>query len=376
MTENIEQGRVLDLAPVEQNAKSSEDGLLVVSSVIPQEVTAQIVSSVGKPLHEEINKEIEKGMGLLAIEDNDTYIQAADTRRALNVFKTGKGDKTIPVRVSLVIAPNHNEKVGVVMETLVGLASTDNFYGPIATMLHQLHRAVTGGKAEAESAIDTARELLEDSILAYQEKLAKLKREAEEAQKLVNEQNDRTARAEHYIAELGKVGETYERIGGLLSNGIGKVTEDEITVLRDLLAEKLQAAEEAKQQKELDDAIATAKQMGFDGMAKELEQQKASPPPVITEVPAPAPARTTPVSSAVSQYAAPKAKGMGKKTVFDLVIVNPSEIPAEFLLPPVGKEFDAENYPRLRAMAKTEGPALMNRCPGIRVEEAKKLTQR
>lgn len=377
MTENATQDRVLDLIPVDGKLKPADDGLLMVSSAIPQEVTAQIVSSVGKPLHEEINKEIEKAMSLLVIQDNDTYTSAADVRRALNVFKTGKGDRTIPVRVSLVIAPSQTDKVGVVMETMAGLASTENFYGPIATMLHNLHRAVTGGKAQAESAIDSARGLLESSILSYQEKLEKLKAEAEAAQRRVNEQNDRTQRAEHFISELGKSGVTYETCGTLLSNGIGKVTEDEIEVLRDLLAEKLEAAEEVKRQKELDDAIVTAKQMGFDGMASDLEKEKAGPaPPIVVEVPAPPPPRSSPVSSAVSQVAAPKVKGMGKRPTFELTITDPGKIPAEFLLPPVGKEFDPESYPRLRAMAKTEGEALMARCPGIKVTEAKKLTQR
>lgn len=108
-------------------------------------------------------------------------------------------------------------------------------------------------------------------------------------------------------------------------------------------------------------------------VAAELRDEATQP--VAVEVPPPAPpARIMPPPPSVAQTTTPKVKGVGRRPVFDIKITNPSEIPAQWLLPPDGKLYDPEAYPRLRAAARGQGNQLV--VPGVEVVSESKLSQR
>jgi hypothetical protein len=137
--------------------------------------------------------------------------------------------------------------------------------------------------------------------------------------------------------------------------------------------EKMQKEGEENEAADLAAAVKQALDLGMTDVAAELKGEAVKP--VAVELPPPAPpARLMPPPPSVSQSTTPKVNGVGRRQVYDIKIVNPHVIPANWLLPPDGKLYDSEAYPRLRAAARGQGNQL--RVPGVEVTSESKMTQR
>ena len=349
---------------------------IIVTSGTLAEFASAIMQSVGAPLHESIAAGIQKADECKTISDGASYTRAGEHRRDLLKLVNDIGDQAEPgrlkVRISLGLVDASGQKVAVACETTVGTKSVSDLYNPLADLLHRMHRATTAGREELASQIQGARSILEKSILAYDDEQRRKKEEEEYRQRLIQQQTDRTQRATHWISQLCEHGYSVEACAGLLQHPLEQVSEDEVATLESLLREKLLAEEKAKQEKELEEAINTAKRLGMQDVAAELEG-KAAEPVVAPELPPPPPPPIAPAAS-VAQLQTPKVKGMGRRMNYLLVIDDPYKIPAMYLLPPDGKLRDPEAYPRLRAKLKSDGE--MFKVPGCHGEPESKLTQR
>jgi hypothetical protein len=212
-------------------------------------------------------------------------------------------------------------------------------------------------------------------MLNYDDEQREKQREAERKQQLINEQNVRTDRANHWISLLMQHRVSPELIQEVVPNPVEEATDRQCNDLEELLKEVM--VEEQRQKDEADrlEAIKTAKEMGLSSVVAELEAEAQKNAPVVIQAPAPPPPPVyRPSSSAVAQLATPDVKGLGRSKTYTIRIDNPNAIPAEFLLPPPNKLYDPASYPRLRAEARSKG--LMMKVPGVTVVEEAKLTQR
>ena len=373
MQGQLETGKITAIEPA-----GEQEQVMDITAETMADLTTKITESVGMKLHRKIDQEIENGITLAVVTDGDSYKKASEQRKALKALVNLKPDlmaaDRLRVRVSLAIMePGGQNRIGIVRETTVGTTSLLDFYDPLADLLHKLHRATTQGRNDAEQRIEAVRGMLEKAVLDWDAENERKKKEAEEKQRLENEQIARTDRARHWIGLLCEHGYKVETLREILDHDLPLVTDAEVETLENLLREKLVAEETEKQERERKEAIQTAKDLGLSDAVKELEEEAGQPVAVVAPPPPPPPP-ARPVAAAVAQSFTPDIKGQGKTKKYKIIIDDPTLIPAEFLLPPENKLYDPDAYPRLRNEARNKG--LRMNVPGVRVEEVAALTQR
>ncbi len=351
--------------------------MIMVAGDALAELAGAITTSVGAPLADKVSGELAKVNNYEVVNGPEDYVKALELRKALKGLITfepqGDSEGRLRVQVNLVLTDAKGQKIGVATETTIGTASVADFYGPLAKLTDRLHDAITSGRGLLTDQIEDARQILERAALTWDNEQRRLKAEAEERNRKVQEQITRTDAAKHWITQLIEHGFQEATVLEILDNPLETVTDLEVETLRNLLVEKLQAEEKAKQETELASAIKQAEDMGMPEVAAELRGEATKP--VVVEVPPPAPpARVMPPAPSVAQTTTPRVKGVGRRPVYDIKIVDPLLIPAEWLRPPDAKLYDPEAYPRLRAAAKGQGPQLA--VPGVEVTSNSKLTQR
>ena len=348
---------------------------LLISTADLAELAGAITKSIGMPLHIMIYEAIEKAIDYQNVTDGPSYITACEHRKKLRSLIATKGDLNdagrMRVRVTMAVMDAAGQKIAIATETTIGSRSVEDLYGPLSTMLDKLHKATTQGRSLVSDQIEAARKLLERAALAWEDEQDRQKKELERLEALKQAQCVRTDAAKHWIEQLVGHGYSLGACQALLDHPLDEVTEQEVKTLESLLRDKLVEEETAKQKRELDEAIETAKGLDMPEVVAELETQ-ANAPVVVAAPPQPPPLR--PVFSTVAQSQAPKPKGQGRATHYTIQINCPDLIPAKELLPPDDKLYDPEAYVRLRARARAEGMSL--KVPGITVIPESKLTQR
>jgi hypothetical protein len=346
----------------------------VITSGALADLASAITQSVGTALHETIDAAIEQAIDYQTITDGQSYTQASEHRKTLKGLITMKGDPSDPgrlrVRITMGIMDDAGQRIAVAAETTIGTKSVDDLYGPLSTLLDKLHKATTQGRAEVSGRIEATRNLLERAILTWDDEQRARKQEAERLDKLRQEQEGRTEAARHWIRQLCEHGEKVESCQTLLSHPLEEVTAQDVRALEMRLREKLLEEETKNQERELAEAIETAKSLDMPDVVKELEEQKSAP--VVIEAPPPPPARA--IAPAVAQAQTPKVTGQGRRTLYTIRIDNPYDIPAAWLLPQDDNLYDPDSYPRLRAAARAQNMQL--KVAGVTVIPEPKLTQR
>jgi hypothetical protein len=362
------------MADKEAIQKAIDDGGNTIVGGV-EDITNLISGDAGKTLFERVEAETEKAIVLSNIETPEEYVAASEHRKFLKRLIDKEGNPSDPsrsrIRVVVTLVDASGSSVSYAVETTVGKESLEDFFKPLSDVFNKFHKAVTGARGVIERRIEASRSILEESVIKWENVQIEKKRIAEARQAEINKQTDRTQRARHWIEQLYAHGYTVETCQAILDNDLGSVTEAEIATLENLLREKLVEQETRKRDKELAEAIQTAKSMGLSAVVAELEEQKSDP--IVVEAPEPAPV-AVPVESAVVQSMVPDIKGQRRKKDYIITITDPMKIPAEFLLPPPAKLYDPDAYPRLKAEARTKG--LLMKVPGVKVEEKSKLSQR
>ena len=365
-------------APKQEIVKAKEEtaGIVLVSSEQLEDLAKEITGSVAQPLTEKLDTELTRAESLSVVDNNEKYVGARELRKSLPTLLNKEGSEgAARLRVRLTMAIQDPAKasrwVGVASETTIGTESAQDFFGPLARITDKLHSAVTTGRGMIEKKIKDARQRLEAGIISW-EHIVKA-REAEENQRKeeIRKQEERTGRAKHWIGLLVDGGfVTLEEAQGLITNPLASVTDAEVNGLYTLLTEKMEAAERAKQERELAEAIEAAKGMGRSDLVSVLRGEANKP--IAVESPAPPPPPVMAPAPIVSQSALPTVKGTGNtKTVYTFIIDDPKKIPVEWFLPE--GEVDQHDpkhaaYKRIMQAVNKVGKLLV--VPGIRVIEA------
>lgn len=345
------------------------DSLTVITSGEIGDIAKTVTEGVGARLIQKIDLAVTDASELVNITDVKSRGKAMEYRKTLKALVTNEGGPSNPcrmlVRASLAIVGDDDVPQGFVVETTIGLTSIDDFCENMAAILNRMHKGITQSRGEMVKRVEAARASLEQSILRFDDAERRRVQEQERQQRIVNEQRQRTSDAKHWIEKLQELGVTQEQIGCLVSD-VNKATETEVCTLSDLVREEMEKKARAEEQKQISEAVSTAKQLGMPLTAEELYTDQ----PIVMAAPEPPPMIPT-MSSVASSFDTSK----GKKKAWILEIVNPGEIQAEFLLPPAGKEKDPDAYPRIKALMRTEGDGLMKRCKGIKITDKEKLTR-
>ncbi len=351
-------------------------GLVMVSGEGLADLATAIADSVGAPLVSRVEGELAKVNQYRTVTTPESYVSAVELRKTLKTLTTriaDDGADRVRVQVQMVVTGSKGQKIGIATETTIGTASVADFYDPLTTITDRLHKAVTTGRKALCDKIEAGRKLLESSALTWDSEQRRKKEEEERRQQAIREQQERTHQAQHWIAQLIKHGFQEATMLEILDNPIESVTAAEVETLRNLLMEKMQKEVEENEAADLAAAVKQALDLGMTDVAAELKGEAVKP--VAVELPPPAPpARLMPPPPSVSQSTTPKVNGVGRRQVYDIKIVNPHVIPANWLLPPDGKLYDSEAYPRRRAAARRQGNQL--RVPGVEVTSESKMTQR
>ena len=351
-------------------------GLVLVTGEGLADLATAIADSVGAPLVSKVEVELAKVDQYGTISTPEAYVSAVELRKALKTLITriaDDGGDRVRVQVQMVVTDSRGQKIGIATETTIGTASVADFYDPLTKITDRLHKAVTSGRAALCDKIEAGRALLESAALTWDNEQRRKKQEEEKRQQAIREQQERTHQAQHWIAQLIEHGFQEATMLEILDNPIESVTAAEVETLRNLLMEKMQKEAEEKEAADLAAAVKQAEDLGMTDVAAELKGEAVKP--VAVELPPPAPpARLMPPPPSVSQSTTPKVKGVGRKETYDIKIVNPNLIPANWLLPMDANLYKPDAYPRLRAAARGQGKQLV--VPGIEIVSESKMTQR
>lgn len=356
----------------------ADAGAIMVSPTAIGEIAAAITQGVGQRLRDRIKTELEKVGRYAEISTSEDYTAAAELRKALKKLSNEKGDVNdigrARVRVSVAIIDGENQQLAVMTETTIGIKSAQDFYNPLAAVFDALHDAATLSRGELDEQIEAGRSTLETAILTYQQVEERKRKDAEQKERIKQEQAARVQRANHWIGQLAQLGFTRDQCLEKITGAIETVTDADVNKLSSFLTAELTRREEAKQKQEIEEAVQTARDMGMNELADELEGKKSKALPTAFVAPAPPPPPIFTPGPSVAQSAVPKVKGMGGSLKPVVTIENPELIPRNFLLPREKDLYDASCYPRVMDAAKAGGAR--TNIPGVTVKMLPKLTQR